>query len=1091
MWLSVCVPQNSTESSDLTLDAQQRQVVEHVVGALRVIGPAGSGKTEALIAAAMNRLADSQGNLGESLGTAANVLVLAYDKSSAVALRQEFARRVGTGLLPTVTTFHSLAWAIASQYSKLDESDVGLRLLSGPEQDPRVRELLHWAVRGGTVQLPEEYDHALGTRGLAEEVRRLFAKALQLDLTPADLAELGRQHGIEEWAALAKFFGEYLDSTEAEGGIDYSAVLPRAAMYLDENPSDGDFVFDAIYVDEYQDVEPAQIALLKALTRRVPNPTLVVGGSPDELIFRFRGAVSDSLSEFAQDFAKLADASVTTIALENQYRLSASIGAAARAIVQRIPVRGLPTEAHRALRGPLGDENAAAGTEPVQELDQVGVELSSFVTTGAQYGQLAESIRRLKLSGEVESWSDIAVISRATSPDVQNLEQVLVSAGIPIVSLGTNVALRDEPGVRELLLLLRVALDPEQLTREHARSISLSPIGGLSSYRYRTLSRELRDIATQRHEEPKSAADAFAKALLDPERCREVKGEGAEQLVALADLIAKAQVYAIKDPAYEVLWLLWSSTRWPDELHDLALSPSSLSRSANRTLDAVVALFEVIRRGERVTGTSMSPQMLLDELDFQGFTPDLGPLDSDKDGVRLLSAHGAKGLSWPVVFVIDLQEGMWPRVSHSVSLLKTDRLSTRELAEPTSVIDQIRDERRLLYVAMTRASERLFVSCVSDDIESTRGASPSRFFNELVGLAAREPELGIVHTLNQGVAPRSLTTSSLVAQLRHVLEDSDASLELKHAAANRLGILEQAGVRAADPGTWWGLREWSVAERPVRNPEEPLRMSGSTWKDLEDCSLKWFLDREAGGGVARGASTAFGSIVHALADAVASGDVEPNVDELRTHVEHVWHKLGIEAQWQNVQEKTAVMDALTRFLNWQDPEPRERELLATEQRFDAVVQTDIDPDSPKIETQAHIVGVADRLELDAEGRTVVVDLKNQKNHPSRADVAKHKQLWLYQLAVMVGAFDGEAQVEIPRESGGAELIQLRTDKVGPTPTEQRQPAVDAEELRGALKEAVQILRTEDFQANPNSDLCKFCSFQPVCPGKAKGAEVID
>lgn len=1111
MWLCVSVPQKQPTNPDFVLDAQQRQVVEHELGAVRVIGAAGSGKTEALIASVMARLAESSSESGDFTLPSRRVLVLAYDKPSAVSLRTEFARRVGTGSMPTVTTFHALAWSIISHYGNQDDGQVGgLRLLSGPEQDPRVRELLQWAVRDGTVQLPDEFNHALGTRGLAEEVRRLFAKAQQLGLSPTDLASLGSQNEIKEWEALSSFFGEYLDSTLAEGGIDYSALLPGAARYLEEFHDD-DFVFDSIFVDEYQDVEPGQTSLLRALTERRARSELVVFGSPDEMIFGFRGAVSDALTRFNRDFADLSGQPVTTIALENQYRMTPGIETSARHIVGRTPLAGLPVEAQRALREPRDSEpqsatvhgNSGANGAPVDSSqasfdesdpdvpDVPEVEVSSYVTLGAQYASIAESIRRLKLSGGVKSWSDIAVISRTASHGLQQLEQTLVSSGIPVVSMGANVALRDEPGVCDLLILLQIALVPEDLTRERARAVALGPIGQITPSQYRSLSRTLRDIATKEGEEPKSAADAFAKALLDPARCLEVEVSGSRELVALSELIARAIDKAQVESAYEVLWLLWSSTKWPSELYEKATSNSSLSRSANRTLDAVMSLFEVIRHGERVTGTSMSAQMLLDELKFQGFTPGLGSTGSTIDGVQLLSAHSAKGQSWPVVFVIDLQEGSWPRVSHSVSLLQTDRLSEGDPVDPVSAIDQIRDERRLLYVAMSRASERLFVSCVSDDIESSFGSSPSRFFNELVTLAQSRPELGIVDSTNLGVPPRSLTTASLIAQLRHVLENPHASLELKHAAANRLNLLNQAGVRAANPDTWWGMRDWSVSDKAIRDPEQPLRVSGSMWKDVADCSLKWFLDREAGGSSARGVSTAFGSIIHALADSVAKGDVEPDLGELTSYVEFVWHKLGIEAQWQNIQQKEAIVESLERFLNWQDPKPRNRELVATEQNFDAVVQTDIDPDSTKVETQARIVGTADRLELDSEGRTVVVDLKNQSSLPSRAEVADHKQLWLYQLAVMVGAFEGDIAQVLPTESGGAELIQLKTKRVSLVPTEQTQQPASREELLAALREMVETLRTEDFTANPSSSLCQFCDFQAVCPGKSKGAEVVD
>lgn len=1098
----------------LVLDPEQHQVVNHVRGPARVLGVAGSGKTEALIAAVMARLAEFEQVNGSSrvatseLEQKKPVLVLAFDKNAAIDLREEFAKRISSGEMPVVTTFHALAWTVVSQYTQTLGAEHSLQLLSGSEQDPRIRELLKWAVAEGNLKLPAGFDHALGTLGLAEEVRRLFAKAQQLGISPTELDRIGQEFGIDEWRSLSSFFANYIDATAAEGGIDYAAVLPTAATLLSQNLSDDQFCYSAIYVDEYHDVEPAQVELIRQLSVRSPNIPLVVFGSPDEMIFRFRGASPAALQEFERDFAQVSSCPSVTVVLGHQYRLAPPIAVAAQTIVQRIPLAGYPALAQRALRwqdqlqelvadSPTTDSNWLA-----QEVSSVGmkrvsprVELSSFLTATAQYNQVAESIRRLKLSGQVAAWSEIAVITRSASAGFSLLQQTLVASGIPVVSLGAGSVLRDEPGVRDLLLVLRALINPDQLTKQSARSIALSPLGGLTPSEYRSLARKIRDQKIAAGVKPKSAASAFREVLLDPVACAEVSGPGAQKLLQLSRLLARVAHLVNREQAYQVVWQLWDGSGWPADLRRLALSQSSQARSANRTLDAVVALFELIRRSERVSGIPMSVNMLLVELENQGFSAHQGA-DSERDGVRLLNAHSAKGKKWSVVFIVDLQEGNWPRISQQVSLLRTDQLARGDLVEPISVLDQIRDERRLLYVSISRATERVFVFCIADQVASRSSVQPSRFFDELVAVARQHPTLGFLVVVNSGLPARGLSTSSLVAQLRHTLESPDSSVALKAGAANRLAILASEGIRAADPATWWGTREWSNSATPVFDPAKPVRVSGSSWQNLDSCALKWFLSHEAGGETARGTATAFGSVVHALADAVAKGEVKPDISELRTQLESVWGQLGFAASWQEEQEKDDAVNALNRFLVWQDPAQRDRRLIATETSFEAVVQSDSDSgvlrnSASDISMQAQIVGFADRLEQASDGSVVVVDLKNQKTPPTGTEVTKHKQLWLYQLAVMVGAFDGQLADSIPATCGGAELVQLRVQLKPPDPKIQSQDPVSLAELQAALAKVVRLLRSEEFAANPKSGLCSYCDFKLICPAWSLSTEVVN
>src|SRR5204862_7190814 len=138
---------------------------------------------------------------------------------------------------------------------------------------------------------------------------------------------------------------------------------------------------------------------------------------------------------------------------------------------------------------------------------------------------------------------------------------------------------------------------------------------------------------------------------------------------------------------------------------------------------------------------------------------------------------------------------------------------------------------------------------------------------------------------------------------------------------------------AADPGNWWGLRDWTPGIAPVRDPELPLALSGSAVTAYENCPLAWFLEREAK--AARQSSTAqgFGLVLHVLARLVATDALPAEIEPLLGRLDEVWDSLGFEAAWQRDRERNAAVEALERFLTWH--RGREgREWLASEAGFE-------------------------------------------------------------------------------------------------------------------------------------------------------------
>ena len=266
----------------------------------------------------------------------------------------------------------------------------------------------------------------------------------------------------------------------------------------------------------------------------------------------------------------------------------------------------------------------------------------------------------------------------------------------------------------------------------------------------------------------------------------------------------------------------------------------------------------------------------------------------------------------------------------------------------------------------------------------------------------------------------------------------------------------------------------------MRPADEPLRLSASTVGDVADCPARWFLAREAGGSSYSGQAAALGSLVHKLAEHVASGELgDASVADLMEHVDQVWSQLPFRTPWSRTKEHLEARRAITRFLE-HHRRIGAREVLGTELSFKLEHEL---PDGQRVILR----GFADRVELQAPGEVVVVDLKTGKSHPRAADLPEHPQLALYQLAVDRGAVAHLAG-ETAR-SVGAELWQLRTGKAdGPLKVQRQEPQRRDEEgwlpIERQLADTAEVIRSEQFPAKPSDAVCRFCDFRALCPAQS-------
>ncbi|WP_432105916.1 ATP-dependent helicase [Streptomyces sp. bgisy091] len=1097
------------------LDAPQRAVVDHRDGPLLVLAGPGTGKTTTLVETVARRVARG--------ADPARILVLTFSRKAAVELRDRMAARLGGARGPQATTFHSYCYALVRAHQDADLFADPLRLLSGPEQDVTVRELLAGQLgleRAGLahVRWPDELRACLTTRGFADEVRAVLARSRELGLGPDSLAAFARRTGRPDWGAAAQFLAEYLDVLDAQGVLDYAELVHRAVL-LAERPEVAAVLarsYDAVLVDEYQDTDPAQVRLLHALAGNAAGVapgtgggrTLIAFGDPDQSIYAFRGADVNGILDFPGTFRRADGAPAPVGVLTTSRRSGGKLLEATRLLTRRMPLTRLPSDkvrAHRELSAVHGGGHVEAYTYP---------------TPSAELDNIADLLRRAHLEDGV-AWRDMAVLVRAGGRSLPGVRRALTSAGVPLEVDGDDLPLRHEPAVVPLLTALRAvataaapgpalpgaggagaedatdAPEPEQaegntavrgrpggLDTETALTLLTSPLGAMDAADLRRLGRALRDEERAAgNRVPPPSGELLARALAEPERLVTHDPAYARGAQRLGALLRKArELLEGGGTAEEALWTLWNGTPWPARLERAALRGGAGGRNADRDLDAVCALFDTAARAEERTG-GRGALNFLEEVDAQDIAADtLSRRAVRPDAVRLMTAHRSKGLEWRLVVVAGVQEGLWPDLRRRGSLLEADRIGRDGLAEPLTPGALLAEERRLFYVAATRARERLVVTAVKAPADD--GDQPSRFLTEL-GAEPRDVT---------GRPRRPLALAPLVAELRATTVDPAASEALRDAAARRLARLaaltDDEGrplVPAAHPHRWWGTDEPTRSEIPLRDRDQPVTLSGSALDQLANtCALQWFLGREVKADAPATAAQGFGNVVHVLADEVASGRTAADLDVLMERLDSVWDGLVFDAPWKSRQEKDQARAALERFLHWHVTDRAGRTAVAGEHGFDVTLEAG--------EYTVRIRGSMDRVERDSQGRAYVVDFKTGKGAPTRDEVAAHPQLAVYQLAVGEGAVDEVFDGERPG-LGGAELVQLRQPapkKEGGDafPKVQAQEPLSGEWVPDLLATAAGRVLDERFTPSTGAH-CAHCSFKASCSAQPEGRQIVE
>lgn len=630
------------------LNPQQRQAVVHEGSPLLIVAGAGSGKTAVLT----RRIAYLMAARGVGVG---QILAITFTNKAAAEMRERVVGLVGEkARYMWVSTFHSTCVRILRNQAALIE---GLNSNFSIYDADDSRRLLQMVGRDLGLDI-KRYSPRLLANAISNLKNELIDPHQALAGLTEDSDDLAR--------AVASVYDEYQRRLRAANALDFDDLIGETVAVLQAFPQIAQYYrrrFRHVLVDEYQDTNHAQYVLVRELVGRdsndgIPPGELCVVGDADQSIYAFRGATIRNIEDFERDYPD-----TRTILLEQNYRSTQNILSAANSVIARNAGRR-----EKRLWTDAGAGELIVGYVADNEHDE-----ARFV---------AEEIDALAEGSEI-TYNDVAVFYR-TNNSSRSLEEVLIRAGIPYKVVG-GVRFYERKEIRDIVAYLRVLDNPGDAVS--LRRILNTPRRGIGD-------RAEACVAVYAENTGVGFGDALVAAAQGKVPMLNTRAEKA--IAGFVEMFDELRG-RLDDDLGELVEAVLERTGYRREL-EASTDPQELARLDN--LNELVSVAHEFST-DRENAAALSPDdedvpdtgVLADFLERVSLVADADEIPEHGAGVvTLMTLHTAKGLEFPVVFVTGWEDGMFPHM--------------RALDNPT----ELSEERRLAYVGITRARQRLYVS---------------------------------------------------------------------------------------------------------------------------------------------------------------------------------------------------------------------------------------------------------------------------------------------------------------------------------------------------------------------------------------------
>ncbi|HEY6957676.1 MAG TPA: ATP-dependent DNA helicase, partial [Candidatus Limnocylindria bacterium] len=683
-----------------SLTDEQRRAVEHGAGPLLIVAGAGTGKTHVLTARIVHLIEHRAAKPHE-------ILAVTFTEKAAAQMQERVDLNTPLGLNDAaIKTFHGFGDEVFREFALELGRSGELRVLSAAEQVIFVREHLY--------DLPlRRYRPAGDPLRYVRALLDLFGRARDEDVSAEDYlgyaatlrAAVGegidadvRADEAATQEELAAVYDAYTKLKEQEGVIDFGDQIALCLRLLREHPAAARRLqnrYRYVLVDEFQDTNAAQFTLLRALVE--PHRNITVVGDDDQSIFAWRGATLENFDAFR---AAYPDAKVVTL-VENR-RSSQGILDAAYRLIQHNPER---------LEQRLGIDKRLRGRAPgdVTETDHL-----QYVSGADEAEEVAGLIAREALQRQ-RRYGDFAILVR-NNADATAFLNALARRQIPAHFSGGG-QLYERPEIRLLISFLSAVALPSD--SRHVYNLAVSAL-----YAFPAVELAKATEASGRRQKP--LRDVFEEIATSA-------GAFSDEAVASAKrLVADLAYYAARAAELTTAELLYEFLERSKLLAQYLEPESALAEEQGQN---VAKFFRLVHSAARTLPVDRASFFVpyLELLREAGDDPVAADFEASAERVNILSIHKAKGLEFGVVFLVHATDERIPGAARSDELPLPDAL--RKSPAP-SRDTHIAEERRLAYVAMTRAKDAFYFTNAVD-YGATRAFRPSRFIGEALG---RQPE---------------------------------------------------------------------------------------------------------------------------------------------------------------------------------------------------------------------------------------------------------------------------------------------------------------------------------------------------------------
>ncbi|ACL15996.1 ATP-dependent helicase [Methanosphaerula palustris] len=853
--------------------------------------------------------------------------------------------------------------------------------------------------------------------------------------------EEAEQEYLLQLGDLLKVYRAYEQYKRERNLIDFDDMIHGAVTLFRSDPalrSSYRSRFRYILVDEFQDTNYAQLQLIK----EIAGENLCVVGDDDQTIYRFRGAYLTNIRDFKQWAA-----THTETLLDQNYRNSGAVLSLALQVMA-----GAPGRREKALFTEKGDGEpvtvAACGND-AGEAEYVAAEIEKLVGT-PYHSRQDGGDRPLE-------YRDFTVLCR-TKADGKKFQAALQRHAIPC-EYQANVDFMQLPVVRDMVAYLRIIDNPLMAAVPLNRVMKICSIP-------ETVVQKINAAAIKRGDDDD---DGVYETMQDAASIVPDHAEPVGEVVRmLAPFIEQKERYTL-----------------PELVHAVMMQASGLYRSALTDTADMVRLYlatfhEIVLEFDRTTPEATIPG-LLQYLELLGAFPVEVVREQKEagDAVQILTAHKSKGKEFPVVFVADLAREKFPlRYSPKRFRVPGDLARGLRTGDDEKALF-VQEERRLLYVAMTRAEERLYLTYAKWYGDNKRERKPSPFLEEL---NFRENPLITVVEPPACAPALPVTAGDPVEDLRTSLQEEvvRAVSEMRISTAIQT-LVTLEGVREyAEQGTDDFDRDAFLAKAGSRvgadtrittlldPPHQSLippnyRFSASALSTYQDCPLQFKFANLYRVPLPRQPQLVFGSTLHSVIEHLTRNpDPSQSLrDQGLALLEEYWSPEPYESKTQESEAHDSASALLDTYLAWQAGNPNT--VIGVEKEF-------------TFSFAGHSIhGFIDRLEQTPDGNYVVIDFKSGKKPDSltKKAVGEHIQLNLYSMAVQ------QMYQVLPEK---AELFYLKDGKrVSYLPTEET-----IQVFTGTLSTLIGGITREEFPPKSDNQRCQWCAYRPLCGTDLKG-----